>query len=124
MVSFGGYDCKFVELPPRALQTECPICLQVLRDPYRTTCCRTNFCHSCSQQLQADRSLNHRCPTCNRANFVFVVNNDLKRSLNQRHVLCTYSEDGCEWIGKLRDLEHHLNEVIHSGESFDYEDVQ
>lgn len=115
MVSSGGYECTFVEPPTSTRQTQCPICLQVLRDPYRTTCCRSNFCHSCSQQLQTDRS----CPTCRETNFSFVNNNNLKRFLNQLAVLCKHS-DGCEWIGKLEDLEHHLNEVINSGESFQY----
>ena len=122
MTSSGGYPCKFVEQPPSEVQTECPICLQVLRDPYLTTCCGSNFCHSCSQQLQTDQSLNRCrcCPTCRRTYFSFAVNNDLKRSLNQRHVFCTHS-DGCEWIGRLGDLQHHLNEVINSGESFQHE---
>ena len=113
MVSSGGYECTFVEPPTSTLQTQCPICLQVLRDPYQATCCRSNFCHSCSQQLRTDRS----CPTCRETNFSFVNNNNLKRFLNQLAVLCKHS-DGCEWIGKLEDLEHHLNEVINSGESF------
>ena len=32
-------------------------------------------------------------------------------------MLCTHSKDGCEWTGELGELEHHLSEVNHSGES-------
>ena len=40
----SGFECQFVEEPPRSLQSECPICLQILRDPYQTTCCGYAFC--------------------------------------------------------------------------------
>ena len=32
--SEGGYNCAFVERPQSEFQTECPICLLVLREPY------------------------------------------------------------------------------------------
>ena len=30
----GGYDCEFIERP-KELQTDCPICLVFLREPFR-----------------------------------------------------------------------------------------
>ena len=120
MSSFGGYDCQLAKPPPSTLHTKCPICLLLLRDPYQATCCGKHFCRSCSQRLQAVDS-DHRCPTCRKANVNFVVNNDLQHSLNQLHVLCTNSKDGCKWKGKLGKLEHHLNEV-HSSELSKCED--
>ena len=38
-----------------------------------------------------------------------MPNKNLKLTLNDKDVHCTYKEDGCKWIGKLRDLEKHLN---------------
>ena len=112
--TFGGYNCEFVEPPTKAFQTECPICSLILRDPYLTNCCGTNFCRTCSERLQAEHK---PCPTCRDNNFEVFPNKGLKSSLNQLHVLCTHSEDGCEWRGELGELEHHLSEVTHSGES-------
>ena len=39
----GGYDCEFVERP-KELETDCPICLLVLREPFQVTCCGNSFC--------------------------------------------------------------------------------
>ena len=116
----GGYDCNFVKPPPSALQTECPICQLVLRDPYHTKCCGTNFCHLCIQRIKANCKF---CPTCRKDNFEVYPDKNLKHSLSQLDVSCTYNIDGCEWTGKLRELDRHMNNVIHSGESFQYEDV-
>ena len=111
---FGGYDCEFVESFPSVFETECLICSLILRDPYQSKCCGTNFCHTCSERLQAEHK---PCPTCREENFELFPNKSLRRSLNQLHVLCTYSKDGCEWRGELGELEHHLSVVTHSGES-------
>ena len=113
--TFGGYDCKFVEPPPSAFQTECPVCRLLLRDPYQATCCGTSFCHSCSEQVRSDNNL---CPTCRKDDFMVFPNKGLKRSLNQLHVSCTHSKNGCKWRGELGELDHHLSQVIHSGKSF------
>ena len=113
--TFGGYDCEFVEPPPSVFQTECLICNLILRDPYLTSCCGTHFCHTCSERLQAEHKY---CPTCRKDNLELYPNKSLRRSLNQLHVLCTHSKDGCKWRGELGELEQHLSEVIHSGESF------
>ena len=114
---FGGYDTKFVDPIPNAFQSisTCPICHLLLRDPYQTDCCDTNFCNSCIQQIKRD---SNPCPICRNDNFTMFPNKSLKRALNQSEVLCTHSKDGCEWTGELGDLQHHLNKVDHSGESF------
>ena len=111
--TFGGYDCEFVEPPPSVLQTECPICSLILRDPYLTSCCGTHFCRTCSDRLQAEQK---PCPTCREDNVELFANKSLKRSLAQLYVLCIHSKSGCTWRGELRELEHHLSEVVHSGE--------
>ena len=114
-MTFGGYDCKFMEQPPSAFQTECPVCHLLLRDPYQATCCGTSFCHLCILQVKAD---DKSCPICRQQQFEVFQDKRLKRSLNQLRVLCTYSKDGCKWRGELGDLDHHFNKVIHHGKSF------
>ena len=116
--TFGGYDCEFIDPPPSVFQMECPICSLILRDPYQSKCCGTNFCHTCSERLEAEHK---PCPTCREENFELFANKSLKRSLAQLHVLCTHSKSGCTWRGELGELEHHFSEVVHSGESFQHE---
>ena len=101
----GGYDCEFVERP-KELETDCPICLLVLRDPFQASCCGNSFCQSCIKRVQADKKL---CPTCNEADFSVFADKRLRRSLYAFRVRCTHQKSGCEWTGELGELERHLN---------------
>ena len=98
----GGYDCEFVERP-KELTTDCPICLQILRDPFQVTCCGNSFCKSC---VQSDKK---SCPTCNEAGFDVFPDKRLRRSLYAFAVRCVHQKSGCEWIGELGELDGHLN---------------
>ena len=101
----GGYVCKFVERP-KELETDCPICLQVLRDPFQASCCGNSFCQSCIKCIQADKK---SCPTCKEADFSVFADKRLRRSLYAFQVRCVHQKSGCEWIGELGELERHLN---------------
>ena len=115
----GGYDCKFVETPPSAFQTECPVCQLLLRDPYQATCCGTNFCQYCIHRV---KSKNKLCPTCRKDNFEVFPNKGLKRSIYKLRVFCVHRKDAsCPWKGDVWELENHLKEVNHTGKSFHYE---
>ena len=101
----GGYDCEFVERP-RELQTDCPICLLVLREPFQVTCCGNSFCRTCIERIQTNRKV---CPTCNKANFAVFPDKRLRRSLSPFRVRCVHKRSGCEWTGELGELDRHLN---------------
>ena len=101
----GGYDCDFVERP-KELETECPVCLLVLREPFQVTCCGNSFCRSCIECIQADKK---SCPTCNVADFNTFPDKRLRRSLYQFRVYCAHQKSGCEWAGELGELDQHLN---------------
>ena len=96
----GGYDCEFVERP-KELETDCPICLQILRDPFQVSCCGHSFCQSCIKCVQADKK---SCPTCNEADFSVFPDKRLRRSLYAFQVRCVHQKSGCEWIGELEVL--------------------
>ena len=104
----SGYECDFFERPPEAkwLQTECPICLLVLREPYLTSCCGHSFCRLCIERIKSDRG---SCPLCNERGFGLMHNKGLERSLKEFDVKCTHNKGGCVWIGKLGLLDRHLN---------------
>ena len=101
-----GYDCEFVERPPKAVQCECPVCLLVLREPHQVTCCGYSFCATCVKRVQEDKKC---CPTCNEADFTVFPDKRLKRSLNEYPVYCCQRGEGCDWVGVLAELDRHLN---------------
>ena len=102
----GGFDCEFVEKPPKAVQSECPVCLLVLREPYQATCCGYGFCRVCIERVRAD---NKPCPCCNAGEFDCFEDKRLKRSLNDFKLHCINKKQGCQWVGELGGLENHLN---------------
>ena len=102
----GGYDCEFFEKPPKSTQSECPVCLQVLKDPYQVNCCGYAFCRSCVERIQRD---NKPCPCCNAERFDKFEDKRLKRSLYEFKVHCSNKEQGCQWVGELGQLGNHLN---------------
>ena len=101
-----GYECEFSETPPSAFQTECPVCLQILRKPHEATCCGNAFCHTCVLQAQKKSSC---CPSCKTTEYTVFHSKGLERSLKQLHVCCQYRGDGCKWTGELGQYDSHLN---------------
>ena len=101
----AGYDCTFVIPLTRDLQSECSICLHVLREPHIVGCCGNRFCHSCIEPI---RRMTKRCPLCN-ASFTTLPDKQLERTLNEKMVYCSNSYDGCDWCGRLVELEDHLS---------------
>ena len=102
----GGYDCEFVEPPQKAFQTKCPVCLQILKEPHLISCCGHKFCRECIERIEKEKK---PCPLCNVPDFTFMRERGLERSLKELEVWCSYREEGCEWKGKLGELEEHLN---------------
>ena len=108
-----GYECEFVEPPPHVLPTECSICLHIPREPHQVSCCGQHFCKSCVEQAQSE---NKPCSLCNQPDFAATLDKSVQRHLNALKVYCTHKEQGCEWMGELRELDHHLNANPKSGE--------
>ena len=102
-----GFDCEFLECPPTTVQSECPVCLLVLREPHQVTCCGYAFCRVCIERIQTDKK---SCPTCNREQFSVFPDLRLQRSLYEFRVWCPHKTEGCEWSGELSQLEKHVNE--------------
>lgn len=101
-----GFDCKFIEKPPKEFQSECPVCLLLLREPHTVSCCGYSFCHACIHRIKTSSG---SCPCCNEDNFDFFLNKGLKRSLYEFKIYCSNQIDGCQWTGNLGQLDSHLN---------------
>ena len=102
----GGYECIFIKDPPDHLQTECSICLCVLREPYLVDCCGYSFCKSCIEPIKSEHKT---CPLCAVQFTQLMPDKRLQRTLNDLQVYCSHREGGCEWEGRLSDLSQHLN---------------
>ncbi len=101
-----GFDCEFVKPPPSEyVQSECPVCLQIIREPHQVTCCGNKFCKYCIEHIKETKN---QCPTCNEE-FSSFADKGLKQSLYDLKVRCSHQKDGCEWTGELRQLDEHLN---------------
>jgi hypothetical protein len=72
------------------------------------SCCGEKFCHSCIEQKKRP------CPHCNNTKFDTMTDKKLERELYALKVYCTNKDEGCRWVGELRDLEKHRNCVIRS----------
>ena len=101
----GGHECEFVEKPPKAFQSDCPVCLLVLQEPFQVTCCRYAFCRLCIERIKKD---NKPCPCCNFEDFDKFEDKRLKRSLYEFKMYCINKQQGCKWEGELRELDNHL----------------
>lgn len=101
----GGYECQFVTPFSSDVQTECSICLSILREPFLVDCCGYRFCKSCIETVKEDHK---PCPLCNK-NFKTFPDKQLQRMLCQKEIYCKHKEDGCEWTGELTKLDEHLN---------------
>ena len=102
----GGYECEFVEKPPEVLQTDCSVCLQILRAPHIVSCCGYSFCKTCIERIQAKSK---PCPLCVQSEFTILHDKRLQRSLNELSVRCVFQKSGCGWTDKLGALDQHLN---------------
>ncbi|XP_064384820.1 TNF receptor-associated factor 4-like [Halichondria panicea] len=102
----GGFDCEFLEPPPEILQTECPVCLQIIREPHQVTCCGYSYCQSCIEQIKAD---NKPCTKCNSEKFDDFPDKRLRNTLYAFKIRCSHKRDGCKWTGELGQLDEHLD---------------
>ena len=102
----NGYEGEFVEPPQKQFQSECLICLQILREPHLISCCGHSYCEACIERIGKDGK---PCPLCNEPGFTTMANKGLKRTLHEFRVYCPHRLHGCEWEGELGRLDEHLN---------------
>ena len=99
-------DCVFVEEPPKHLQTECSVCLCVLKEPCLLDCCGNRFCQGCIEPIKSEK---RPCPLCNLPFTTSLLDKQLKRTLNSLYIYCPQKVVGCTWTGELGTLSQHLN---------------
>ena len=100
----GGFDANFVE--PLADRLTCPICHLALQEPQLTRCGHQS-CFECLRPLIRDATV--LCPVCrkNLKETEIFPNNMVKREILSLKIKCDKQEDGCEWMGELRQQDEH-----------------
>ena len=85
----------------------CPICCELLTEPYQLSCCGHHVCEQCCMQLIA-RGMNE-CPVCREPNILPSASLDkyFRRQINNLKVRCQLHKEGCKWTGELRDHQSH-----------------
>ena len=84
----------------------CGICKHVAREPQLTSCCGETVCKACVTLVLEDKK---PCQSCETAEFSVSLNIKYQRRILALEVCCTVKDRGCEWSGKLEDLEAHLD---------------
>ncbi len=102
-----GYDYQFAKPGPTDDQ-KCPICFLVVRDAHQVNCCGKLMCNWCLNRCKNGSST---CPMC-RENIGDKYFKDTKsdREIKSLSVYCKYTDEGCDWIGEMRNIESHTQE--------------
>ena len=85
---------------------KCPVCLELLNNPFLTECCGHHFCERCINIIQQQRN---ECPLCKEYPVRGIINKCLKRNINEAKVYCMLRPQGCDWTGELGNLNSHLS---------------
>ena len=120
MAQFSKEELSFVEDLPKHVEIECPVCLNILTDPYQVTCCGHNFCGSCIERVKAS---NGSCPMCKEKEYQSFIDKKCLRIINGLEVYCSNKKKGCQWKGELKNMSTHLNKEKREGEC-QYEEVK
>ena len=97
-------EVQFVDGPLK--DSNCPICLELLKDPFLTECCGHHFCNECVTTVQRQKN---ECPLCKTCPIRGIIDKRFKREINEALVYCSLRPQGCEWMGELDNLKVHLS---------------
>ena len=112
----SGYKYEFIDKIPEDLL--CQRCKHVARDPNLTSCCTESFCKDCiSPYLHDDQP----CPSCGDKDFIILPNKKIQKKILLLDLYCSMKSRGCEWTGRLEQLEGHMD--VQSGDCL-YVDVE
>ena len=86
----------------------CPVCAGLLTEPFLTNCGHL-VCGACRDWLLTTKK--YDCPVCRETNVLSYARLDkrFQREVNSLKVHCQYHDEGCEWVGEVRDLQKHLD---------------
>ena len=108
---FSCTEYEFVEQTSKDF--DCPICFQVLRNPFLTACCGNHFCDTC---VTSTKEKSDQCPFCSEKPISGITDKKFQRQINELQLYCLNRKHGCLWVGELGKLSTHLEEGKTSGD--------
>ena len=100
----GGYEYAFVDPPERLL---CNVCEFPCREAYMAGCRGNNFCKSCLSNFLA-KEAKYDCPHSPECEFSYCPNEVADKQIKALEIFCPNKDKGCEWTGKLSDIDKHF----------------
>lgn len=97
-------EIEFLDGPSK--HWSCPICLELLKDPFLTECCGNHFCDRCINNVKRQRNV---CPLCKACPIKGITDKHIKREINEAQIYCPLRSQGCEWTGELGNLNTHMS---------------
>ena len=97
-------ECDFVQVAV-SKDYECPVCFEILKDPFLTACCGNHFCEAC---IEATKISTNCCPFCKSKPINGIVDKKFQRRINELEVYCLQKKHGCSWVGTMDELTKHL----------------
>ncbi len=109
-VQVTGYDYHFVDEQSVLQDYKCILCLSVARDPKQFTCCGKIVCTICLERCihnfrGPSGSSAPACPHCRDGNWESFSDRRSHQKIISLKVQCTYSHNGCIWVGELKTFE-------------------
>ena len=99
----ASYRFRFVSPPPD--DVICPLCLDIVEEPYQFTCCGQHICKKCGDKLKQQATTPH-CPMCRHDEYMMSPDKYFERNiLNKLLIWCT---EGCGQEVELGQLKNHL----------------
>ena len=102
---FSLSDCEFVEQLLKDF--DCPICFQLVWNPFLTACCGHHLCEAC---VNSTKEKSNQCPFCNEQPISGIIDKKFQRQINELQVYCLHKKYGCLWVGELGQLSKHLKD--------------
>ena len=86
----------------------CPVCAGLHTEPFLTDCGHL-VCGACRDRLLTTNK--NDCPVCRETNVLSNARLDkrFQREVYSLKVHCQYHDEGCEWVGEVRDIQKHLD---------------
>ncbi|MCQ2816292.1 MAG: hypothetical protein MJ252_03400 [archaeon] len=85
---------------------KCPICLNIVQNPWETSCCGHLFCERCMKSITGSH-----CPLCRDNKFKFRKNIFASKLLEELDTKCPY---GCNKMIKYSNIKLHKYECENS----------
>ena len=108
---FSQRDCEYVDKTSKDF--DCPVCLQVVWNPFLTACCGNHFCDAC---VKSTKEKNDQSPFCYEKPIIGIIDKKFQRQINELQIYCLNKKHGCLWVGELGKLTKHLQQGKIEGE--------